>query len=208
LCVSAHGNRPYGAYVLPRNTRYKDYRAAVNALVRILYSAGVRALPQTRHGRGVYQAHGCIRRSFANPLYADDENHQRKYRGDLAVIIEHTLFSRKAGQNKKRLFLHFCIGLISLASVTLPFDYGIHGIGFAVIFYFFYIERYDWTKFFAGFVLLHVFALTQSLSLGFMQIFTLPSILGLAFLKKYDDKVQLNKKFFTHFTPHICYVLF
>ena len=96
---------------------------------------------------------------------------------------------------------YLCIGVISLISVTLPFDYGIYGIGFAVIFYFFYIERYDWNKFFAGFIILHVFALTQSLSLGFLQIFTLPSILGLALLIKHDNKIKINKKFFYTFYP-------
>ena len=102
-----------------------------------------------------------------------------------------------------------CIGLILLAAVTLPFDYGIYGIGFAVIFYFFHVERYEWSKFFAGFVILHVFALTQSFSFEVMQIFALPSILGLALLKKHDGKIRVNKKFFYAFYPlhMLCLVL-
>ena len=101
------------------------------------------------------------------------------------------------------------MGRISLIAATLPFDYGIYGIGFAVIFYFFHIEPYDWNKFFAAFIILHVFLTAQNLSLGIMQIFAIPSILGLGLLKKYDDKIRINKKFFYSFYPlhMLCFIL-
>ena len=94
-----------------------------------------------------------------------------------------------------------CIGLISVIAVTLPFDYGIYGIGFAVIFYFFHIECYDWNKFLAGFIVLHFFLIAHDLSSGITQMLTLASILGITLLKKYDGKVRISKNFFYAFYP-------
>jgi hypothetical protein len=106
--------------------------------------------------------------------------------------------TEKQDKSKKDYFLIFSLAVLSAIA---PIDYGVYGIGFTVIFYFFYVERYDWNKFFAGFIILHVFALTQTLSFGLFQIFTLPCILGLELLKKYDGKIKINRKFFYSFYP-------
>ena len=114
--------------------------------------------------------------------------------------------AEKHNKTKRDYLLIFALAVLS---ATLPFDYGIYGIGFAVIFYFFYVERYDRDKFFAGFIILHLFLMAQDLTLGFIQVFTFPSILGLVLLQKHDGKVRITKKFFYAFYPlhMLCLVL-
>jgi hypothetical protein len=96
---------------------------------------------------------------------------------------------------------YFIITILALSASVIPMDYGIYGIGFTVIFYFFNIEHYDRNKFLAGIIILHVWLFTQELSTGIFQIFTLPCILALELLKKHDNKIRINKRFFYMFYP-------
>jgi len=134
----------------------------------------------------------------------------RKIRGNIGVTWLICLLilylTEKQDKSKKD---YFAIVALTVISAVVPMDYGVYGIGFTVIFCFFYAERYDWNKFFAGFIILHIFALTQTVSLGLIQIFTLPCIFGLELLRKYDGKIRISRKFFYGFYPlhMLCFIL-
>ena len=131
-------------------------------------------------------------------------------RGNIGVtwlICQLILYlTEKQNKSKKD---YFAIAALAVLAAVAPMDYGVYGIGFTVIFYFFYVERFDWNKFLIGFIILHIFALTQTLSFGLFQIFTLPCILGLEMLRKYDSKIKISRKFFYGFyTLHmLCFIL-
>jgi len=71
--------------------------------------------------------------------------------------------AEKENKSKKDYIL---ILSLAVCSAVLPLDYGIYGIGFTVIFYFFCIERYNWNKFIAGFIILHQMVCGKPLDLS------------------------------------------
>ncbi len=96
---------------------------------------------------------------------------------------------------------------ISFLIYFLKIEYGIYGLFFVLIFYFYQIKAKDDKKTILLFLLLHLIYYLFYPEKAIIQIFSLPSILLLIKFKKYD-KLRLNKYIFYLFYPiHLVLIL-
>lgn len=98
--------------------------------------------------------------------------------------------------------------LLVLFAAIVPMDYGLYGLGFTLILYYFEVKNDDGTKLYVSYAVIHALRIMQSVDYGLMQLFTLPGLPIIDILKRYDDKIRIRGRFFYIFYPlHITILL-
>lgn len=111
------------------------------------------------------------------------------------------VFLQIVESNKRTALNYLKLFLIIIITTIAPMDFGLYGMCFLLILYYFDIKKTDINKYFLGYSVIHALYFIKGLSYGFMQLFTLPVLSLLAILKKYDNKIKLGKQFFYIFYP-------
>ncbi len=113
----------------------------------------------------------------------------------------------KLEKDNKIISDYLIIFVLLIITIVIPIDYGIYGVGFTLMLYYFQIKQNSQIKLFISFSILHILSLSN-FSYGIIQIFTLPSLPMLDILEKYDNNIKLNRVFFYCFYPvHISILL-
>lgn len=98
--------------------------------------------------------------------------------------------------------------LLVLFSAIVPMDYGLYGLGFTLILYYFEVKNDNGTKLYVSYAVIHALRIMQNIDYGLMQIFTLPCLPIIDILRVYDDKIKIKGRFFYVFYPlHIIILL-
>lgn len=96
-------------------------------------------------------------------------------------------------------YIEMCI--IIAFSIFVPMDYGIYGLLFTLLLYYYKIRNEHKLKLFIGFILIHLIKTMQNAKVGLVQSVTFLCILLIYFLEKYDSKIKVNRYFFYVFYP-------
>jgi hypothetical protein len=126
---------------------------------------------------------------------------ENEIKGNIGVLWFLCLvFLKFAEKDSKKTTDYFILAAIAVITAFVPMDYGIYGLFFTVVLYYFFIKK-ESSLFYPSYFLLHGLNFVRGTGAGIMQLFTLPAIPLLDLLKRYDDKVKIDRRFFYAFYP-------
>lgn len=129
--------------------------------------------------------------------------------GNIGVLwLSCLVFLEKAVMPNKAIKDYLAMYFVLIFTAFLPMDYGLYGLGFTLMLYYFEIQNPSLNALYISFAVLHGLRIAQSFEHGILQLFSLPAIPLLGILKKYDRRIVINRWFFYWFYPsHILVLL-
>lgn len=118
------------------------------------------------------------------------------------------LFLERAEKPIKSAIDYCVMCIIFVCSAIVPIDYGIYGLGFTLILYYYRVRNDHNSKLLIGYILIHLIKAIQDFEQGIIQLFTFPCLALINLLEKYDNRIKFSRYSFYVFYPlHITVLL-
>lgn len=127
---------------------------------------------------------------------------EREIKGNIGVLWLFCLLIFNYTEKKDKAVSDYAIMITGIAAIMLiPMDYGIYGLFFVLILYYFLIKCENSFYLYLGYVIIHMLLFLRGTEYGFIQLFTLPSLPIIDILQRYDKKVKIDRRFYYFFYP-------
>lgn len=134
---------------------------------------------------------------------------EKQLKGNICFLWVLGIIAIKHISKNEKIFRDYTVIVLSIVlSVVIPMDYGIYGMFYLLVLYFFGFRKNE-ILLYGSWVVLHIGKMCLNISTGVIQVFTLPTIPIIDMCNRYGlEKKKLKSKIIDWFYPvHIVFLL-